>query len=90
MTDFKQYLLDEFVEDYQEGLLTRRDALKLIAGITGSVTLASSILAACTPPDQPTTTIVPQSTLEPTATPVPDLSHRNCDGDRAHGDVATH
>jgi carboxymethylenebutenolidase len=68
MTDFKQYLLDEFVEDYQEGLLTRRDALKLIAGVTGSVTLASSILAACTPPDQPATTIAPQSTREPTAT----------------------
>ena len=43
MTDFKQYLLDEFVEDYQEGLLTRREALKLIAGITGSAALASSM-----------------------------------------------
>lgn len=71
MTDFKQYLLDEFIEDYQEGLLTRRDALKLIAGVTGSVALATSLLAACAPPDQPTPPTVPPSTSEPTAAPTP-------------------
>lgn len=71
MTDFKQYLLDEFVEDYQEGLLTRRDALKLIAGITGSVALASSILAACAPPTEPAATSVPSATSAPNAASVP-------------------
>ncbi len=49
MTDFKRYLLDEFVEDYEEGHLSRREALKLIAGVTGSLALANTILAACTP-----------------------------------------
>ncbi len=44
MTDFKRYLLDEFVEDYEEGKLSRREALKLIAGITGSLALAGTIL----------------------------------------------
>jgi hypothetical protein len=34
MTDFQRYLLEEFVEDYEEGLLTRREALKLLAGVT--------------------------------------------------------
>ncbi len=69
MTDFKRYLLDEFVEDYEQGLLTRRTALKLIAGITGSLTLASSILAACTPPEQPGTTAAPTSprAIQPTS-----------------------
>lgn len=71
MTDFKQYLLDEFVEDYQEGLLTRRDALKLIAGITGSMALATSLLAACAPPDQPapTPTSAPNTAAAPTTVP---------------------
>jgi carboxymethylenebutenolidase len=49
MTDFKRYLLDEFVEDYEEGRLSRREALRLIAGVTGSLALASTILAACAP-----------------------------------------
>jgi carboxymethylenebutenolidase len=48
-TDFKGYLLSEFLEDYEQGLLTRREAGKLIAGIVGSLTLAESLLAACTP-----------------------------------------
>ena len=75
MTDFKKYLLDEFVEDYQEGLLTRRDALKLIAGITGSMALATSILAACAPPDRSATPAAPSATAtsnaaaEPTTAP---------------------
>ena len=87
MTDFKQYLLDEFVEDYQQGVLSRRDALKLIAGITGSLALATSLLAACTPPDQPapptaaataantapnaTSTSSPVPTAAPSATAAP-------------------
>ena len=67
MTDFKQYLLDEFVEDYQEGLISRRDALKLIAGITGSLALASSLLAACAPPTQPAATALPTEPAAPAA-----------------------
>jgi carboxymethylenebutenolidase len=69
MTDFKQYLLDEFVEDYQEGLISRREALKLIAGITGSVALASSLLAACAPPTQSAATALPTEPAAPTAAP---------------------
>jgi len=48
-TDFKGYLLSEFLEDYEQGLLNRREAGKLIAGIVGSLALAESLLAACTP-----------------------------------------
>jgi len=69
MTDFKQYLLDEFVEDYQEGLISRREALKLIAGITGSVALASSLLAACAPPTQPAATALSTEPAAPPAAP---------------------
>jgi carboxymethylenebutenolidase len=69
MTDFKRYLLDEFVEDYQEGLISRREALKLIAGITGSVALASSLLAACAPPAQPAATAFPTEPAAPSTAP---------------------
>lgn len=51
MNTFQKYLVEEFAEDYQEGLLTRREALKLIASVTGSLLLANSILAACVPID---------------------------------------
>jgi len=60
-----QYLVDEFVEDYQEGKMSRRDALKRIAGIVGGLAVAESILAACAPPP----TLAP--TTAPTAMPAP-------------------
>ena len=56
MNHFQRYLAEEFAEDYQEGRLTRRQALKLIASVTGSLVLANTILAACTPPPQATAT----------------------------------
>jgi carboxymethylenebutenolidase len=71
MTDFKGYLLEEFVEDYTEGHLSRREALKLIAGITGSLALANTILAACTPAQQATPTSAATNTATPAATTAP-------------------
>ncbi len=47
MTDLQQYLIEEFVEEYQQGRLTRREALRRIAAVTGSLALSTSILAAC-------------------------------------------
>ena len=49
MNYFQKYLVEEFAEDYQEGSISRREALKLILGVTGSLVLTNSILAACTP-----------------------------------------
>jgi carboxymethylenebutenolidase len=75
MNYFQQYLVEEFAEDYQEGHLTRREALKLIAGVTGNALLASSILAACAPPAESVSTASPSlppasstDTPSPTAT----------------------
>jgi carboxymethylenebutenolidase len=50
MNLFQRYLVSEFTEEYEEGRLTRREALKMIASISGSLIMANSILAACTPP----------------------------------------
>jgi carboxymethylenebutenolidase len=63
---FQRYLADEFAEDYQERRLTRRDALKLIASVTGSLAIAESILAACAPAP------LEESTAVQPATPVPE------------------
>lgn len=54
MNHFQRYLADEFAEDYQEGRLSRRDALKLIASVTGSLVVANSILSACMPTSEVT------------------------------------
>jgi carboxymethylenebutenolidase len=69
MNHFQRYLAEEFAEDYQEGRLTRRQALKLIASVTGSLVLANSFLAACAPPLQATVTQTPTLGTLPTNTP---------------------
>jgi carboxymethylenebutenolidase len=49
MNLFQRYLAEEFAEDYSEGRISRREALKMIASVTGSLVAANSILAACAP-----------------------------------------
>ena len=69
-TDFKGYLIEEFLEDYQEGSLQRREAIKLIAGVVGGVAIADSLLAACTPAPtygSPAVTSATLGTSEPSA-----------------------
>ena len=69
MNLFQKYLADEFAEDYSEGRLSRRDALKLIASVTGSLIVANSILASCAPPQETVATSAP--TDAPPATDLP-------------------
>ncbi len=79
MNHLQQYLVDEFVEDYQEGHLTRREAFQRLLGIVGAAT-AAQLLVACGQPVQPgqatsvaapTATTLPEATSEPTATASP-------------------
>jgi carboxymethylenebutenolidase len=71
MNLFQKYLVEEFAEDYQEGRLTRREALKLLVGVTGSLFAANSILAACAPaPETPAAALAATATSAP-ATPAP-------------------
>lgn len=74
MTDLQKYLVDEYLEDYQNGRISRRQALKVLAGITGSLTMANGLLAACAPP--PTATSVPPTDAppEPAATTAPEAT----------------
>ena len=72
MNHFQKYLVEEFAEDYAEGRLSRRQALKLIASITGSLLLAEGVLAACAPSPEATATLA--ATLAATQTSVPAAS----------------
>jgi carboxymethylenebutenolidase len=45
MNDLERYLVEEAVEDYEEGRLSRREALRAIAGVAG-VALATSLVDA--------------------------------------------
>lgn len=77
MNHFQAYLVEEYAEDYQEGLLSRRDVLKLIASVTGSLIAATTILSACAPAEEiqagPTTgpALSASSTAQASATPAP-------------------
>lgn len=73
MNDFQRYLAEEFVEDYQEGRLSRRQALKLIASVLGNVVVAQTFLAACAPA-QTTSTSPAVATSAPTSTTAPQLT----------------
>ncbi len=99
MNLFQRYLADEFAEDYEEGRITRRDALKLIASVTGSLIVANSILAGCTPPpvstqqagtsptDVPSTETLPvSSSPTPESTPTDSVSPE-LSSPTAHGTV---
>jgi carboxymethylenebutenolidase len=71
MNLFQRYLADEFAEDYEEGRISRRDALKLIASVTGSLVVANSILAACAPPPESTEPTGTTPTDAPSTEPPP-------------------
>ncbi len=71
MNLFQRYLVDEFAEDYSEGRMSRRQALKMISSITGSLVVANSILAACAPPPQEAPLTQPSATSQPAATTEP-------------------
>jgi carboxymethylenebutenolidase len=72
MNYFQKYLVEEFAEDYQEGHLTRREALKLIAGVTGNALMASTILAGCAPTAETAATASPSPSMSSsTDTPSP-------------------
>ncbi len=69
MNLFQNYLVEEFAEDYQEGHLSRREALKLIGAITGSLFLANSILGSDPSSGQASELREPVSTRKPPPAP---------------------
>ncbi len=71
LNHLQRYLVEEYVEDYQEGALTRRQALKYIAAVMGSLAVANTVLAGCmpAPTGAPTAEPPPAAPVAPTAVP---------------------
>lgn len=69
MNLFQQYLATEFAEEYQEGRMTRRQALQLIISVTGSAAIAQALLTACTPTSEALETPPPENSLSPSPAP---------------------
>lgn len=66
----RNYIIEEYVEEYQEGRMTRRDVLKRLGGLLGSAALASTFLAACAPPSPtPAPPTAAPATVAPTTAP---------------------
>jgi carboxymethylenebutenolidase len=59
MTEFERYVIEEHVEDFNDGLISRRELLRRVGLITGSVATATVLLSA-----------MGCSTTQPTGTPV--------------------
>jgi carboxymethylenebutenolidase len=66
LNPYQQYFVDEFYEDYREGLLTRREFIKKLAYIAGSMAATITIMGTlgCSPDE------IPEAT-EPMPTPEP-------------------
>lgn len=64
--DFQRYLIEEYVEDWREGQMDRRDMIRRTAFITGGVASAATVLASmgCAGP-APTATTAPKPTAAP-------------------------
>ncbi len=67
MNDFQNYLVHEFVEEYKEGLMSRRDMVRRILYITGGVASTAALLTSMgCGPGAPAPTPAPTSAAKPT------------------------
>src|SRR5688572_30803610 len=66
----QRYLVTEFIDNYEDGVMSRRDLIERVYRITGSVTAAAGTLLAlgCAPASATPPAAVP-TTIPPTATP---------------------
>jgi carboxymethylenebutenolidase len=82
MTDFERYVVEEHIEDFNDGLISRRELLRRVTLITGSTAATAALLSTlgCStepsagPPPTPTarTTDSPQDFATPPAQPTTD------------------
>jgi carboxymethylenebutenolidase len=75
LNTFQKYFVEEFYDDYREGLLSRRAFIRRVAYITGSMaaTVTTMSILGCTPSELPASAepMPSPAPLEPTATPSP-------------------
>jgi carboxymethylenebutenolidase len=68
MDDLKRYLVEEAVEDYAEGRISRREAMTVVGGLVGAV-VGAQLLAACGRSEKPAPAATPAA-APPAAPPV--------------------
>jgi carboxymethylenebutenolidase len=73
LNDIQEYFIHEFVEDYKDGLLDRREMIRKVLYITGGVASTATILSAlgCGPSSQPS---------QPTAAPATKVADKPATG----------
>jgi carboxymethylenebutenolidase len=73
LNQMQRYLGEEMIEDYQDGILTRRQMLRRLFGICGSAAGVAALLAACgassPTTSAPTAAAAPPATEPPTSAP---------------------
>lgn len=69
MTEFERYVIEEHVEDFNDGLISRRELLRRVGLITGGVATAAVLLEAMGCSTQPTGTPVTPSSRTSSAKP---------------------
>jgi carboxymethylenebutenolidase len=72
LNETQRYFIDEHVEDFRDGLISRRELIRRVTLIAGSSALAATILAACDLSPRPTSASAPPTTA-PTVAPSPTL-----------------
>ncbi len=72
LNTFQKYFVEEFYDDYREGLISRRTFIRRVAFITGSIgaTIAAMSAVGCQPLELPLPTeAMPQASIPPAPTP---------------------
>ena len=60
LNETQRYFIDEHIEDYMHGQISRRELLRRVTLISGSAVLAGSIVSACGTPAPRITSTSPQ------------------------------
>ncbi|HKY52068.1 MAG TPA: dienelactone hydrolase family protein [Candidatus Limnocylindria bacterium] len=69
LNETQRYLIDEHIEEYQEGLISRRELLRRVTLISGSAAIGAAIVAACGPAPARTSPTPPPAAATQTVTP---------------------
>jgi carboxymethylenebutenolidase len=70
LNETQRYFIEEHVEDFRDGIISRRELIRRVTLIAGSAALATTILAACDLSPRATTTSSPTPTVA-AASPTP-------------------
>jgi carboxymethylenebutenolidase len=67
MNDIQKYLAEEHYEDFEDGLITRRELLRRVTLILGSSTAAAAFIAACGGTERPAVATAATAAAQPPA-----------------------